>query len=277
MSNNSETFILTGSNGFVGTAVLLRLLALSELSTSFPRLILPLRRPLPESHPALTHPAWPKDVADPASPVVVLVLEDLQQAFADPSSTLSEYARAASTMIWCVGGRYTDFPSHSLVDYVHMTHTIPLTAAKSFSVRNTSETTGAELKEKTIVLCSGAWVDRDETAGQGWFTIESITRDVKGRTERDLLALPGVRMRIFRPAGIIPAAGEGRVGNALMGAMTGMMTRVVVRVDAVAAAMVKVALEGPGEGDEEKDTWENSEIVRLGAKVLKSTPTGSSH
>ncbi|KDQ15786.1 hypothetical protein BOTBODRAFT_31268 [Botryobasidium botryosum FD-172 SS1] len=312
MSNDNftETLILTGSNGFVGTAVLLRLLALSLRASNtghtFPRLVLPLRRPLPDTHPALSHPAWPtnanpdtdsNNAAGASSAIIVLIVPDLHQAFSGPTSALAGYARAASTMIWCIGARYTDFPSHSIVDYVHMSHTLPLAAAKAFSDPHTNATAARSQKEKTLVLLSGAWVDRTEKAGQGWFTIEAITRDVKGRTERDVLALPGVRARIFRPAGITPAAdseirgsigggvgitsgagsasggaGGGGIGGVLKCAMTGLMKHVVVQVDVVAAAMVHVALEGPGEL-QEKDTWENSEIISLGTEALKTTPS----
>lgn len=125
--------------------------------------------------------------------------------------------------IWCLGGKVSD--ARSLPEYERTTHTLTLAFAR------------AVLPPRFCYL-SGMGVDPSESSRIPW---ERETRFLKGRTERDLSALareaPPFSPFFFRPGGILPGPWW----------LEGVLAPIVVRVDVLARAMIRVALHGNGE------------------------------
>lgn len=132
--------------------------------------------------------------------------------------------------IWALGGKVTD--ATSLAEYERTTHTITLAFARALS--------GSSTSGRAVRFCylSGMGADPSEASKLRW---ERDTRYLKGRTERDLAALGDERAAFapffFRPGGILP-------GRSLA---EWLLAPIVVRVDTLARAMIRVALTGATE------------------------------
>jgi hypothetical protein len=107
-----------------------------------------------------------------------------------------------------------------------VTHTFTLALARPLAARARAPF--------SFCYLSGMGADPSESA---WLPWEKLTRHLKGRTEKDLLALaaahPQFSAHCFRPAGILPV-GSSRVAHALL-------APIVVGVDVLADALVDVA------------------------------------
>ena len=128
--------------------------------------------------------------------------------------------------LWTLGGKASDFASEE--GYAKVTHDYTLALANVFAKSG-----------RGISFCylSGMGADPTESARLPW---ERKTRHLKGRTEKDLAALsaahPSFTAYAFRPGGILP-----RASNVLKGLF---LSPIALRVDELAAAMIRIALEG---------------------------------
>ena len=165
--------ILTGATGFVGGVTLDALLADPRV-TAVTALT---RRPLAVDSPKLH----------------AIVHED----FTAYDDALLAGLAAHDACIWTLGGKASD--EADPIRYERITHGFTLALARGIASRIT--------RPFTFDYLSGMGADQAETSRLPW---EQLTRRLKGRTERDLLAL-GERhdlltVHCFRPGGILPVS-----------------------------------------------------------------------
>ena len=129
--------------------------------------------------------------------------------------------------IWALGGKMSD--ASSLAEYERTTHTTTVAFARALS------TPASAFR---FCYLSGMGVDPSESSKLRW---ERETRFLKGRTERDLSALgdaqPAFSPFFFRPGGIL----------ADRTIVEWLLAPIVVRVETLARAMIRVALTGAAE------------------------------
>jgi nucleoside-diphosphate-sugar epimerase len=161
--------VLTGATGFVGGAVLARLLADDRVE----EVTALTRRPLATASPRLT-----------------TVLHDDFTVW--PDALLDDLA-AHDAVIWTIGATHADVPDPDAL--TTLTHTTTLALARGLAARH---------RPLVFVYLSGMGADPTESARLPW---ERLTRHLKGRTERDLQALAGdgFIVRCVRPGGVLPA------------------------------------------------------------------------
>ncbi|GLZ44247.1 hypothetical protein Acsp06_04320 [Actinomycetospora sp. NBRC 106375] len=164
--------VLTGATGFVGGAVLARLLADERVE----EVTALTRRPFATTSPRLT----------------TVVHTDFT-VWSD--AVLGEVA-AHDALIWTIGATAADEADPDA--HERLTHTTTLALARGIAARH---------RPVVFVYLSGMGADPTETARLSW---ERRTRHLKGRTERDLQALagdtPGFVVRCARPGGVLPAS-----------------------------------------------------------------------
>jgi nucleoside-diphosphate-sugar epimerase len=196
--------ILTGATGFVGTEVLDQLLA----DPAIGRVTCLSRRPPPLQSPRLD----------------TILHED----FTSYPAALLERLAAHDACIWALGGKASDLGHPD--EFIRITHAFTLALASGIAAR----------ARRPFAFCylSGMGADQDESA---WLPWEKLTRHIKGRTERDLLALqrhfPGFSVHCYRPGGILPR-GAGVVARTLL-------APIAVGVDTLADALIAGAAD-PG-------------------------------
>jgi uncharacterized protein YbjT (DUF2867 family) len=159
--------VLTGATGFVGGAVLARLLADERVDA----VTAPVRRPVAVSSPQLT----------------TVVHAD----FTAWSDTELDDLAAHDAVVWTIGATSADVPDPDAL--TALTHTTTLALARGLAARH---------PRMVFVYLSGMGADPTESARLPW---ERRTRHLKGRTERDLQALDLV-VRCLRPGGVLPAS-----------------------------------------------------------------------
>jgi len=210
--------LLTGGTGFVGSEVLTQLLA-AEAVTCVTCLT---RRPIAIAHRKL----------------VSIEVDDFTRY--DPAllAQLSDHVGC----IWALGGKASDFPDP--ITYERVTHGFALALASALLPHLAADF--------SFCYVSGMGADRDEQSRVRW---QKMTRHLKGRTERDLLALaasnPRLRVHCFRPGGILP-----RGSNLL----ARVFDRWIVPVDVLARALVRVATRRGGPAAAVPATIENRAI-----------------
>jgi len=95
--------------------------------------------------------------------------------------------------IWCIGGKANSFATEK--EFERVCHGFTMRAARFFSRVASVENAGKAHKSGRasqpfrFVYLSGKFADRSGKAHQGWITVEAQTRNMKGRTERELLEL----------------------------------------------------------------------------------------
>jgi hypothetical protein len=212
--------VLTGATGFVGAEVLTRLLARPDI-TGVTALT---RRPLAVESPKLT--------------------AVLHEDFAAYDDALLDRLAAHDGCIWALGGKESDLGHPEVL--ARITHTFTLALAAPLAARCRAPF--------SFCYLSGMGADRSETA---WFPWEKSTRHLKGRTERDLLALterwPSFSAHCFRPGGILPL-GSSRLLHAVL-------APIVVGVDVLAESLIDVATAKDSRG--RAPLIRNGEIKRL--------------
>jgi hypothetical protein len=192
--------IVTGATGFVGAEVLTRLLARPDVTT----VTALTRRPL----------------AVASAKLGTVLHED----FATYDDALLDRLAAHDGCVWALGGKASDLGRPEVL--ARITHTFTLALAAPL----------AERCRAPFSFCylSGMGADPSETA---WLPWEKSTRHLKGRTEKDLLALTGRWPRFsahcFRPGGILPV-GSSRLLHAVL-------APIVVGVDVLADSLIEVA------------------------------------
>jgi nucleoside-diphosphate-sugar epimerase len=159
--------VLTGASGFVGGAVLERLLADDRVDA----VTALVRRPLAVTSPRLT----------------TVVHADFT-AWSD--AELDDLA-GHDAVVWTVGATSADVPDPA--ELATLTHTTTLALARGLAARH---------PRMVFVYLSGMGADPAGTARLPW---ERLTRRLKGRTERDLQALDLV-VRCLRPGGVLTAS-----------------------------------------------------------------------
>ncbi|HEY2206884.1 MAG TPA: hypothetical protein VGH99_20680 [Pseudonocardia sp.] len=126
--------------------------------------------------------------------------------------------------MWTLGGKDSDIRDPAR--YERVTHTFTLALA--------SRLAGATPGPFTFCYLSGMGADQTESARLPW---QRLTRHLKGRTEKDLLALagghPDFAVHCFRPSGILP--------REVNPAARLLLAPVAIRVDELAGALVGVA------------------------------------
>ncbi|BBZ28915.1 hypothetical protein MMAD_32100 [Mycolicibacterium madagascariense] len=209
--------ILTGGSGFVGSQVLHQLI----------------------DHPAVTGitalARRPLGVA--ADKLDVMYVDDFTHHDHDRAARLSEH----DACIWTLGGKDSDHADPAL--YERITH--------GFTLALAAPVAAAATRPFTFCYLSGMGASQREDAHLPW---ERLTRNLKGRTEKDLLALAeehdDFHVHCFRPGGILTVD---------VGGLTHRLTApIAVRVDDLATALIAVAT-GLGAGD----VVTNSEIKKI--------------
>lgn len=129
--------------------------------------------------------------------------------------------------IWTLGGKQSDLGKPE--QFERITHTFTIAFARAVARRAAGRF--------EFCYLSGMGADPSETAVLPW---ERLTRHLKGRTEKDLQAIaarhPAFSVHCFRPGGILP-----RDASA---ALRLLLAPIVIGVDQLARALLRVALEG---------------------------------
>ena len=215
--NRVVKVVLTGATGFAGGEILAQLLV-------HPR----VARVTCVTRKALSH----------GSPKLVTVLhpdfETYEPALLD---TLADH----DACLWALGGKASDV-DRALYERVTHTYTLVLAAGIASRVK------------RRFVFCylSGMGADRSERA---WLPWERETRHLKGRAERDLVALrasnEGFIAVNFRPGGIVRREQTG---------VRRWLAPITVTTSEVARAMIRVAI---GEVTPNEDFVTNRAIQRM--------------
>lgn len=199
--------VLTGATGFAGAQVLRTLIADDTVSG----VTCLVRRP----------PSIRADKVD------VVVVNDFTAYDDALIARLAEH----DACIWALGAKDSDVADPAL--YERITHTFTLALATRLASAGTAgprRTTGPF----TFCYLSGMGADQSEKARMPW---QRLTRHLKGRTERDLLALGATRpdfdVRCFRPGGILPAD--------TLPVVRLLLAPIAVKVDELATALSRVA------------------------------------
>ncbi|MFT4112658.1 SDR family oxidoreductase [Silvibacterium sp.] len=194
--------ILTGATGFVGACTLQHLVADRRVSKII----------------CLTRKLFPAD-----SPKVNPILHEDFAVYDD--ALLDELANSQAC-IWTLGAKESDLADRDALASV--TYTFTLAMARGI----------AERVKHPFTFCylSGMGADQAESARLPW---ERATRHLKGRTEKDLLALQednaNFSVHCFRPGGILPDDAN-RV-------LRFLLAPIVVSVGELADAMIAESLE----------------------------------
>ena len=150
----------------------------------------------------------------------VVILED----FARYDGALLARLASHDAAIWALGAKASDVERPDV--YERITHGFTLALARGLAEHAT--------RRFTFCYLSGMGADPGESA---WLPWERQTRHLKGRTERDLAELASTharfKVRSFRPGGILPK--DASV------AVQWLLAQIVIRVDVLARAMVRVA------------------------------------
>lgn len=194
--------VLTGATGFVGSCILQHLIADPRITT----VSCLTRRPF-----------------SPTSPKVDQIIHE---DFSSYEPLLLERLAEHRACIWALGGKESDLGKPDVLTRV--THTFTLAMANGIAERAKSRF--------TFCYLSGMGADQTENA---WFPWEKLTRHLKGRTEKDLLALAARNQNFgahcFRPGGILP-------DNANR-FMRFLLAPIVVSVGELADSMITEALD----------------------------------
>ncbi len=200
--------ILTGATGFVGSQVLHQLID-DPVVTAITALV---RRPLGITTAKLD----------------VVHVDDFARYDDQLVARLSEH----DACIWTLGGKDSDHADPAL--YERITHDFTMTLAAPVAAQVT----------RPFAFCylSGMGASQSEDVRLPW---ERLTRQLKGRTEKDLLALAEEHrlfgVHCFRPGGILPRN---------TGGLTRRLTApIAVQVDDLATALIAVATGRRGAGD----------------------------
>lgn len=192
--------ILTGATGFVGSEVLTRLIA----DPAVMQVTCLTRRPVSVS-----------------SPKLVTILHD---NFAVWDDSLLDRLADHDGCIWALGGKASDLGTPDL--FARITYTFTLALAGGVASRAT--------RPFSFCYLSGMGADPSETA---WLPWEKLTRHLKGRTEKDLVALqaahPQFGVHNFRPGGILPLGANPVLRH--------LLAPIVVGVGALSDAMIAAA------------------------------------
>ncbi|KAK2763767.1 hypothetical protein FQN54_009384 [Arachnomyces sp. PD_36] len=219
--------ILTGVTGFVGHEVLKQCLE----NPSITSVVALSRRELPSS--VMSNPK-----------LKVTIMND----FLSYSESTLEDLKGAKACIWSLGKPYIS--NNELARKVSIDYT--LAAAKIFDQQLSS---GPGKGEKfRFVYCSGAATERDQTRSL-WFAQEY--RRIRGQVESDLLSFAEKHEETFQACVLRPAM--------ILSKETNLRSLIFslgpsIRVDALAAAMLRVALNGSVD-----QTLENPMIKQLAA------------
>ncbi|KAK5739656.1 hypothetical protein LTR17_005140 [Elasticomyces elasticus] len=202
--------ILTGSTGFIGSALLSHCLSLSTITS----IIVLSRRPLP--HPPL----------DPKQKLQVVLQPDF---LAYPPEILAQL-QGAEACIWCLGTPTSGKEVH--VDYT-------LAAATAFA-QNLAPNVG-EGKRFTFVYLSGKLCERDQ-AKSLWFMEEA--RKMRGGVETALVELEARYEGVWRSFSARP--GGVSTAGVYHSIMDGLVPSWTIGVEELAAGMVDLAVSGEG-------------------------------
>jgi len=217
--------ILTGATGFVGSQVLDQLLD-DDTVTGITALV---RRPL--------------NLA--ADKLDVVLIDDFMQYDEHLLASLSQH----SACIWTLGGKDSDHADPAL--YERITHGFTLALAEPVATQ--------AARPFTFCYLSGMGASQSEDVHLPW---ERMTRQLKGRTEKDLITLAEGHqffdVHCFRPGGILPLDVGGLTQH--------LAAPIAVRVDDLATALIAVATGARGTGY----VVTNSEIK----KIARLAPAG---
>ncbi|KAH7923318.1 hypothetical protein BV22DRAFT_1036485 [Leucogyrophana mollusca] len=260
--------LITGATGFVGKRVLLDALLDNRVS----KITVVARRPPSLDSQDMTH-----DKAAIIKKMNIIIRDDMGNWDYENDTELVAALEDCRACIWCIGGKANDFATPE--EFERISYTFTVNAANFLSKVAQQQPlegkTGRAAQPFRFCYCSGKWADRHGKAGEGWFSFETQTRNMKGRTESALLSIgsnSGGRLSvfIFRPGGIIAGATVKSLGGfAAKMATTGirMMPSVIIHVERVARVLVdasvgiRVEWQRDGDGDEKKNTWESEEMV----------------
>ncbi|KAK5677123.1 hypothetical protein LTS10_010312 [Elasticomyces elasticus] len=202
--------ILTGSTGFIGSALLARCLSLPTITS----IVVLSRRPLPSPPP------------DPRNILSVVLQPDF---LTYPPEMLSQL-EGAEACIWCLGTPTSGKEVH--VDYT-------LAAATAFA-RNLAPKVG-DGERFTFVHLSGKLCERDQSQSL-WFMEEA--RKMRGGVETSLVELEAVHKGVWRSMSARPG-GVSKAG-VYHGIMDVLVPSWTIGVEELAAGMIDLAVSGEG-------------------------------
>ncbi|KAN0104872.1 hypothetical protein V8E51_010617 [Hyaloscypha variabilis] len=228
--------IIFGASGFIGSSLLTHCLQEPSLTS----LIVISRRQLPS-------------IASLDPRIKVIVLENF---LTYPESVLNELT-GAKACFWAIGGLKYKPVTTSQSEVVEVIQ-YPLAAAKALIAASSSTSNPVNTKEKTrFLFLSGALAERNQ-AKSLWFIEEG--RKKQGLVETKLLDLADKYSdfeTVIIYAGMVLRK-ENRIPERVVG-----LSRIAIRIDELAAAMVDSAVNGVGSG-----TVGNKELRRKGKALL---------
>ncbi|KAF9218457.1 hypothetical protein BS17DRAFT_791295 [Gyrodon lividus] len=259
--------LITGATGFIGKHVLLDALADNRIT----KVTIVGRRP-----PSLDGSDMAHVKTAIMNKLTLITRDDLGSWDYNGDTELVTALKDCKACIWCIGGKSDGFATPE--EFERVSYTFAVNAAHFLSNIAQSQTTEGQIGRAAQPLrfcyCSAKWANRQGKAGDGWFSYEAQTRNMKGRVETALLSIASesegkMTTFIFRPGGVIAGATVKSLGSlASTMAIAGlrMIPSVVVNAEQVARVLVDASVgirvewqrQGP---DGEKNTWESEEIV----------------
>ncbi|KIJ15758.1 hypothetical protein PAXINDRAFT_168784 [Paxillus involutus ATCC 200175] len=256
--------LITGATGFIGKHVLLDALADNRIT----KVTVVGRHP-----PSLDG----NDMAHVKTAIInkltIITREDLGNWDYEGDTKLVTALTDCKACVWCIGGKADDFATPQEFERVSYTFTVNAAnfLCKVAQSQPIEGQTGRAAQPFRFCYCSTKGANR---AGDGWFSFEAQTRNMKGRVETALLSIASEsdgRMTafVFRPGSVIGGAtvkALGGLASTVASAGLRLMPSVVINAEWVARVLVDASVgirvewqrQGP---DGDKNTWESEEIV----------------